>query len=70
MARRQQQRSPLPRDFGLGLVVIGALMCVLGLLLFVVLSMEGAGARSEVTRMPEGAYQETPVSAPATIAAQ
>ncbi len=70
MVRRHQPRSTVPHDFGLGLVVIGTLMCVLGLMLFVVLSMEGAGPRTEVTRMPEGAYQETPVSAPRTIAAQ
>ena len=69
-AGRDQRHVHAPQDFGLGLVVVGALLCVLGLILFVVLSLNTAGPRTEGVRVPEGAYVETPAAAPATIAAQ
>ncbi len=70
-ARRNHVGVHAPQDFGLGLVVIGALLCVLGLVLFAVLSLETAGPRTEGARVPEGAYAETPAAAPVTsIAAQ
>ena len=47
------------------------MLCVLGLVLFVALSLETAGPRSEGARVPEGAFVETPAAAPAaSIAAQ
>ena len=50
--------------------MVGALLCVLGLVLFAVLSLDTAGPRTEGARVPEGAYRETPAAAPGTIAAQ
>jgi hypothetical protein len=70
MARRNHRRSLLPADFGLGLVVVGSLLCVLGILLFVVLGLEGSGPGSEGARVPDNAYRETPAAAPTGIAAQ
>lgn len=69
-ARRDQSHGHAPQDFGLGLVVVGALLCALGLILFVALSFETSGPRTEGVRAPEGAYRETPAAAPGTIAAQ
>lgn len=69
-ALRDRSHGHAPQDFGLGLVVVGALLCVLGLVLFAVLSLDTAGPRTEGARVPEGAYRETPAAAPGTIAAQ
>jgi hypothetical protein len=67
---KQKQAAAPPGEFALGLVVVGSLLCLMGLLLFVILSFDGAGPRTEGSRVPEGAYRETPAAAPATIAAQ
>ena len=70
MARRGHRDSPLPEDFGLGLVVVGMLLCLLAMLFFIILGLEGAGPGAEGARAPENAYRETPAPAPTSIAAQ
>ena len=47
MARRGHRDSPLPEDFGLGLVVVGMLLCLLAMLFFIILGLEGAGPGAE-----------------------
>lgn len=68
--QRAQPRTGLPNDFGLGLVVTAVLLFIAAFVLFLVLNFDTTGPRTEGQRLPEGAFQETSVPAPSTIAAQ